>query len=71
MAKLLAFLATVLPGLAKWAAASRAHLSEALQVLGLAAVVAGVFLLWGLAITLLVGGVLAVGLGVLFEREAG
>jgi uncharacterized protein YjeT (DUF2065 family) len=71
VAKLLALLVKVLPGLAKWAAASRAHLSEALQVLGVAAVVAGVAVLWGLGITLLVGGVLAVGLGVLFEKETG
>jgi hypothetical protein len=71
VAKLLALLMKVMPGLAKWATASPAHLSEALQVLGVVAVVAGVFVLWGLGITLLAGGVLAVGLGVLFEREAG
>lgn len=69
VAKLLAFLMNIVPSLAKWTAASRAHLSEALQAMGVAAVVAGMFLLWGLPVTLLVGGVLAVGLGVLFEKE--
>jgi uncharacterized protein YjeT (DUF2065 family) len=69
--KVLAWLASVLPGVAKWAAASRAHAAEALQVAGVGTVVAGVYVLWHLGVALLVGGVLAVGLGVLFEREAG
>jgi hypothetical protein len=46
----------------------RASVPIGLQVVGTAAVIAGVFLLWGMAIALLAGGVLAVSVGYLFER---
>lgn len=65
------WLAKALPMVVVWLAAGKGHTPTAIQAVGVCSVVAGIFLLWGLAITLLVGGVLAVGLGVLFEKVTG
>lgn len=51
-------------------ACGRRRLPGVAQAAGVAAIVAGVVVLAGLGVGLIVGGVLAVGLGVLFEREA-
>lgn len=62
--------AWVRPAAKAFVSTARRRLPGATQAGGVAAVVAGVFVLAGLGVALIVGGVLAVGLGVLFERES-
>lgn len=63
-------LARLRPALAGVVSAARRRLPGAAQAVGVGAISAGVFVLAGLGVGLLVTGVLAVGLGVLFERPA-
>lgn len=51
--------------------AARHRMPGVAQAIGVSAVTVGVFILAGLGVGLVVGGVLAVGLGVLFEKETG
>lgn len=51
--------------------AARHRMPGVAQAIGVSAVTVGVFILAGLGVGLVVGGVLAVGLGVLFEKGTG
>lgn len=63
-------LAWVRPAVKAFARAGRRRLPGVAQAAGLGAVVAGVFVLAGLGVALVVGGILVAGLGVLFERQS-
>lgn len=51
--------------------AARRRTPGAAQVAGVSAIAVGVFVLAGLGVGLIVAGVLAAGLGVLFEKDGG
>lgn len=46
---------------------SKSHAGELLQVAGVAATMTGVFFLWGMAVGLVISGLVAVGVGTLHE----
>lgn len=50
---------------------ARRRMPGTAQAVGVSAVAVGVFILAGLGVGLVVGGVLAVGLGMLFEQDGG
>lgn len=50
---------------------ARRRMPGAAQAVGVSTVAVGVFILAGLGVGLVVGGLLAVGIGMLFEKETG